>query len=113
MPASSFAPTPPSAEPVTLKSRDSVPASEGSTLRWRASSNGGLVRLRDSARPRALPPTRVDSGSDEPGAPGAALLQGAPLQPADFIGGVYRIGEKPGGGAVGQGVSAFGGVLAR
>jgi eukaryotic-like serine/threonine-protein kinase len=82
---------------------------EHTTLPWRASSNGGLVSV---ASQHALPSTR--RGSSLPKALAPPLATNAPkVGPGDWIGSIYRIESKLGGGAMGQVFSAFDDTLER
>src|SRR5688572_15467495 len=83
---------------------------EGSTVP--RSSNGGLVTLRGSHAP-ALPATRPASFTPPVGGRQERRASGRPVEPGDWIGDVYCIQEKLGGGSMGQVFSAFDEVLER
>lgn len=73
------------------------------------SSNGDLVTLRDGDD---LPPTRPASSLPRP-ARSLRGAQGLRVAPGDWIGGVYHLQEKLGGGSMGQVFSAVDELLER
>lgn len=99
-------------DPVTLRAKEARATLEGSTLPRRVSSNGAMITLRESQSPRPLAATQPASSSDRAAAARSLALD-AVVEPGDFIGGVYRISARLGGGAMGQVFSAFDDVLER
>jgi serine/threonine protein kinase len=73
------------------------------------STNGALITLRNSDC--ALPPTRPASSIPRPAR--AQHAAGVRVQPGDWIGGVYHIQDKLGGGSMGQVFSAVDELLER
>lgn len=80
------------------------------TLPIPMSSNGGLITVPGSYG-EGLPSTRVASQGSAP--PPARGLPAGRVEPGDWIGGVYHIQERLGGGAMGQVFSAFDDALER
>ena len=113
MPHPSFVQTAPDSEPVTVRLKNKRAGAEASTLPHAASSNGAMVTLRDSQGARELAATRPASTEDRAAATRALVVDPALVKPGDFIGGVYRICSKLGGGAMGQVYAAFDDVLER
>lgn len=96
---------------VTLEPRRGSPGpDEGTTLPRHASSNGGLVTVESG---HALPATRPASSLPKVAGRIERRVNGARVQPGDWIGDVYCIQEKLGGGSMGQVFSAFDEVLER
>jgi serine/threonine-protein kinase len=84
---------------------------EGSTIP-RSSNGGGVVTLRGSHAP-ALPVTRPASFTPPVAGRLERRTNGRPIEPGDWIGDVYCIQDKLGGGSMGQVFSAFDEVLER
>src|SRR5687768_13052812 len=84
---------------------------EPSTVPVPISTNGALITLPGSSH-GGLPSTRVAS-NDAPQVPVLRSSQGLHVQAGDWIGGVYQIQEKLGGGAMGQVFAAFDDALER
>jgi serine/threonine protein kinase len=90
-------------EPISLSESDYT------TLPVPTSDNGELITIPTDAR-GALPTTR--KGSAQP-VTGSAGQKPRRIEPGDWIGGVYQIQKKLGGGAMGQVFAAFDDALER